>query len=126
MRSLDYLRSKKVPTTNDLKTLQERTFYGKEKKSLAYVIAIMNMILHGIEAPNVIHANTLAEDVSDIQEKNRFEVVLANPAALEQVGLAVAQRAAELEQLRATGSAAPKPEPPENFLSRVRKFLNIG
>ena len=36
----------------DLKTLQERTFYGKEKKSLAYVIAIMNMILHGITAPN--------------------------------------------------------------------------
>jgi type I restriction enzyme M protein len=33
--------------------LQERTFYRKEKKSLAYVIAIMNMILHGIEAPNI-------------------------------------------------------------------------
>ena len=39
---------------DDLKTLQTRTFYGKEKKSLAYVIAIMNMILHGIEAPNII------------------------------------------------------------------------
>jgi hypothetical protein len=35
-----------------------RTFYGKEKKPLAYVIAIMNMILHGIEAPNIIHTNT--------------------------------------------------------------------
>ena len=33
------------------RTLRERTFYGKEKKSRAYVIAIMNMILHGIEAP---------------------------------------------------------------------------
>jgi len=43
----------------DLRTLQEKTFYGKEKKSLAYVIAIMNMILHGIEAPNIIHTNTL-------------------------------------------------------------------
>ena len=41
----------KATKADDLKTLQTRTFYGKEKKSLAYVIAIMNMILHGIEAP---------------------------------------------------------------------------
>jgi type I restriction enzyme M protein len=66
-------------STKDLKTLQEKTFFGKEKKSLAYVIGIMNMILHGIEAPNIVHTNTLAENISDIQEKDRFEVVLANP-----------------------------------------------
>ncbi|WP_236544908.1 HsdM family class I SAM-dependent methyltransferase [Aeromonas media] len=60
-------------------TLQTRTFYGKEKKSLAYVIAIMNMILHGIEAPNIQHTNTLAENLSDIQDKDRMEVILANP-----------------------------------------------
>ena len=52
---------------------------GKEKKSLAYVIAIMNMILHGIEAPNIIHANTLTENLSDVQERDRFDVILANP-----------------------------------------------
>jgi type I restriction enzyme M protein len=66
-------------TTKDLDTLQTRTFYGKEKKSLAYVIAIMNMILHGIEAPNIIHTNTLSENLADIQDKNRYDVVLANP-----------------------------------------------
>jgi type I restriction enzyme M protein len=66
-------------TTKDLTTLQTRTFYGKEKKSLAYVIAIMNMILHGIEAPHIIHTNTLAENLADIQEKDRYDVVLANP-----------------------------------------------
>jgi len=43
-------------TGSDLQTLQESTFFAKEKKSLAYVIAIMNMILHGIEAPNAINA----------------------------------------------------------------------
>src|SRR5208283_2331633 len=47
--------------------------------SLAYVIAIMNMILHGIEAPNIIHTNTLTENLADIQDKDRFDVVLANP-----------------------------------------------
>ncbi|MDA3786509.1 MAG: N-6 DNA methylase [Deltaproteobacteria bacterium] len=74
----DYLRRKEL-TTSELQTLQTTTFYGKEKKSLAYVIAIMNMILHGIDAPNLIHTNTLAESISDIQEKDRYDVILANP-----------------------------------------------
>src|SRR3990167_3667150 len=77
--AFDYLRSRKNLSTKDLETLQEKTFYAKEKKSLAYVIAIMNMILHGIEAPNVIHTNTLAENLSDIQEKDCYNIVLANP-----------------------------------------------
>jgi type I restriction enzyme M protein len=66
-------------STADLDTLQNRTFTGKEKKSLAYVIAIMNMILHGIEAPRVLHTNTLTENLSDVQERDRFDVILANP-----------------------------------------------
>ena len=66
-------------STTDLKTLQEKTFYGKEKKNLAYIIGIMNMIMHGIEAPNIIHTNTLSENIRDIQEKDRYNVILANP-----------------------------------------------
>jgi len=77
--SFDFMKAKPGLTTKGLATLQTRTFYGKEKKSLAYVIAIMNMILHGIEAPNIIHTNTLTENLADIQEKNRYDVVLANP-----------------------------------------------
>lgn len=78
----DYMRHPKDGsklTTSQLQTLQTKTFYGKEKKSLAYVIAIMNMILHGIDAPNIIHTNTLAENLGDIQEKDRYDVILANP-----------------------------------------------
>jgi type I restriction enzyme M protein len=77
--AFEYMRAKPDLRVNEWKTLQERTFYGKEKKSLAYVIAIMNMILHGIEAPNIIHTNTLTENLADIQEKDRYEVVMANP-----------------------------------------------
>ena len=78
--SFDYLRAQNPNrSTAQDRNLQERTFYGKEKKSLAYVIAIMNMILHGIEAPNIIHTNTLAENLSDVQEKDRFNIILANP-----------------------------------------------
>lgn len=74
----DYLRPL-AKTVDDRRTLQERTFYGKEKKSLAYVIGTMNMILHGIDAPNIVHTNTLSEQILDIQEKDRFDVILANP-----------------------------------------------
>ena len=77
--SFNYLKAKRNLTTRDLTTLQNRTFHGKEKKSLAYVIAIMNMILHGIEAPNIVHTNTLTENLADIQKKDRYDVVLANP-----------------------------------------------
>jgi type I restriction enzyme M protein len=77
--AFEYLKGKGDLTTKQAETLQTRTFYGKEKKSLAYVIGIMNMILHGIEAPNIVHTNTLTENLADIQEKDRFDVILANP-----------------------------------------------
>ncbi len=78
--AFEYLtRDREKLSTTDLKTLQEKTFYGKEKKNLAYIIGVMNMILHGIEAPNIIHTNTLSENIRDIQEKDRYHVILANP-----------------------------------------------
>ncbi len=82
--AFDYLRKgghngRQDLSTKDWEILQKRTFYGKEKKSLAYIIGIMNMILHGVEAPNIIHTNTLAENLADIQEKDLYDVVLANP-----------------------------------------------
>jgi len=79
VEAFDYMRNIKKLSTQDIETLQKKTFYGKEKKSLAYIIGIMNMILHGVEAPNIIHTNTLAENLADIQEKDRYNVVLANP-----------------------------------------------
>jgi type I restriction enzyme M protein len=67
------------PTTSQLRTLQTRTFYGKEKKSCEYVIATMNMILNSIDAPNIVRTNTLTENLNDVQENDRFDVILANP-----------------------------------------------
>jgi len=79
VEAFQYMNHRKELSTADIKTLQEKTFYGKEKKSLAYIIGIMNMILHGIEAPNIVHTNTLGENLADIQEKDRYDVILANP-----------------------------------------------
>lgn len=82
--AFDYLASagsdtKSGLSTKDWEKLQKNTFYGKEKKSLAYIIGTMNMILHGVEAPNIVHTNTLAENIADIQEKDRYDIILANP-----------------------------------------------
>ncbi|MCC2666274.1 MAG: hsdM 1 [Gammaproteobacteria bacterium] len=78
VEAFEYLNNKNL-STKDIQTLQKKTFYGKEKKSLAYIIGIMNMILHGIEAPNIVHTNTLTENIDNIQEKDRYDVILANP-----------------------------------------------
>ena len=78
VEAFDYLHER-VKTTKEQSILQHETLYGKEKKVLAYIIGIMNMILHGIEAPNILHTNTLSENIKDIQEKDKFDVVLANP-----------------------------------------------
>lgn len=74
----DYMRQGEV-SAKDFDFLQSKTFFGQEKKSLAYIIGIINMILHGVEAPNLIRSNTLNENVMDIQDKDRHDVILANP-----------------------------------------------
>ena len=66
-------------SASDYETLQKNTFYGQEKKALPYIMGVINMILHGVEAPNLLHTNTLNENAMDIQERDRHDVVLANP-----------------------------------------------
>ena len=77
--AFEYLKESKKLKTTDLDILRKKTFYGKEKKSLAYIIGTMNMILHGIKTPHIIHTNTLTENLADIQEKDRYDIILANP-----------------------------------------------
>ena len=76
--SWEYMRRADL-TASQYETLQRDTFFGQEKKSLAYVIGIMNMVLHGIEAPDIVHTNSLNENVMDFQERDRHDIVLANP-----------------------------------------------
>ncbi|MDD7065525.1 MAG: N-6 DNA methylase [Sodaliphilus pleomorphus] len=69
----------KIKSVKDHEILQKSTFYGTEKKGLPYIIATMNMIFHGVAAPNITHGNTLALNLSQIQESDRKDVILANP-----------------------------------------------
>ena len=71
--------NEKVQSSTDRETLQKRTLYGREKKELPYIIGMMNMILHGVEAPSIQHTNTLAINLADVQEADKYDYILANP-----------------------------------------------
>ena len=68
-----------VHSVSDSDTLQKSTFFGKEKKGLPYIIATMNMIFHGVAAPNIVRGNTLTENLAAIQQRDRKDIILANP-----------------------------------------------
>jgi len=78
VESWKYLREKEK-TLKDHKILQEKTFYGQEVKSLPHLIAIMNLMLHGIESPNIAFKDTFEEDLRSISEDKKFEIILTNP-----------------------------------------------
>ena len=63
----------------DYETLQRRTFFGREKSARTYLLGLMNLILHGIQVPNIERINTLARNVRNIPEAERYDVILTNP-----------------------------------------------
>jgi len=80
VEAFEHLKSKKNQlSTEQWDFIQRDTFFGYEKTSLAYVMGMMNMILHGIESPNLFRGNTLTQNIRDIQEKDRYNIILANP-----------------------------------------------
>ena len=79
IEAYDHMKAKPNLSTDDYINLQQNTFFGREKGPLAYVMGVMNMILHGVEAPNIFKTNTLTVDVRGIDEADRYDVILANP-----------------------------------------------
>lgn len=70
--------AKKVTKPEDEEVLQQGTFYGKEKKAVAALLGMMNLVLHGVTAPEIIRTNTLEEDVRN-NVAERYDVILTNP-----------------------------------------------
>ena len=66
-------------STEQWRFLHEDSFFGNEKTPLAYTMGVMNMILHSIESPNILKQNTLTANIRDIQEKDRYDIIVANP-----------------------------------------------
>lgn len=72
---------KKVQETNTADAQKEyaNSIYGIEKKQFPYMLCVTNMLLHGIEAPLVLHDNSLNKDVLNYTDGDKFDVVLMNP-----------------------------------------------
>ncbi len=66
-------------TVQEEEILQRETFYGHEKKPLPYLLGTMNMILHGILTPNYYRRNSLMEDVHNVPEHEKYDIIMTNP-----------------------------------------------
>lgn len=78
VEAYDHL-ARQVNTPDDRRTLQRATLHGQEAKPLPYMLAQMNLLLHGLEAPMIAYGNTLAGKLTDIGERERVDVILTNP-----------------------------------------------
>ncbi len=70
---------KQCKTVQQRRQLQQSTIIGGEAKPLPYLLAQMNLLLHGLETPRVEPGNSLAVALRDIGEKDRVDVILTNP-----------------------------------------------
>jgi type I restriction enzyme M protein len=78
-----------VTTPEQRRTLQRDTLYGQEAKPLPYMLAQMNLLLHGLEAPQIAYGNTLDRRINEIGHSERMDVILTNPpfGGEEEVGI---------------------------------------
>jgi len=63
----------------DRRLLQEKTIFGSEPKPLPYLLCQMNLLLHGLDAPQIDPGNALRHKLTDIGERDRVDVILTNP-----------------------------------------------
>jgi type I restriction enzyme M protein len=68
-----------VKTPDERRTFQRDTLYGQEAKPLPYMLAQMNLLLHGLEAPQIAYGNTLERRLNEIGHSERVDVILTNP-----------------------------------------------
>ena len=70
---------KQCKTVQDRQVVQARSIHGGEAKPLPYMLAQMNLLLHGLESPQVAKANSLAVRLAELGDKDRVDVILTNP-----------------------------------------------
>jgi len=70
---------KQCKTVQDREVLQKHSIFGGEPKPLPYLLAQMNLLLHGLESPQISPNNSLAVKIAEIGEKDRVDIILTNP-----------------------------------------------
>jgi len=77
--TFEHILNKKELSAKEFNILQKDTIFGQEKIGIPFAVGIMNMIMHDIEAPNIIRDNTLSTNILDLEDKDRVDVIVANP-----------------------------------------------
>ncbi len=70
---------KQCKTTEDYEILQKRSIYGGEAKPLPYLLCQMNLLLHGLEYPQIDPGNSLRFPLREIGDKDRVDIIMTNP-----------------------------------------------
>ena len=70
---------KQCKTTKDRTRLHTKSIFGKEAKPLPYLLCEMNLLLHGMESPQIDYENSLAVKVTEIGDRDRVDVIVTNP-----------------------------------------------
>ena len=78
VEAFNHMRKKKI-SGKDLENIQKRSFHGLEKKSLAFLVGMMNCVLHELLTPNVIRKNTLNQNILNFGFDDKFDYVMTNP-----------------------------------------------
>ncbi|MEM8864197.1 MAG: N-6 DNA methylase [Planctomycetota bacterium] len=78
VEAFDHL-APQVKTAKDRKTLHTKSLFGQEAKPLPYLLCEMNLLLHGLESPQIDYGNSLALKVTEIGDRDRVDVILTNP-----------------------------------------------
>lgn len=76
--AIENIRKQDIKGVKDLKEL-EKTIHGMELKPLPFMLCVTNLILHDIEVPNVDYTDSLNREYTSIGQKDRVDVILANP-----------------------------------------------
>lgn len=76
--AFDYMK-KQCKTAEEYRRLQCDTLFGIEAKPLPYLLCQMNLLLHGVETPNIDPLNALRFPLREIGDKDRIDVIITNP-----------------------------------------------
>lgn len=79
VEAYDHLKLQIGESTEKRRQLQNDTLFGQEAKPLPYMLAQMNLLLHGLESPNITYGNTLERRIAEIGHSERVDVILTNP-----------------------------------------------
>ena len=79
VEAFDHLNPQVKGDTKQRELLHQATLYGQEAKPLPYMLAEMNLLLHGLDAPQIAYGNTLSQRLNEIGHGQRVDVILTNP-----------------------------------------------